>query len=171
MDRIPALALLATALLAGCAPMHQSSGEPFWMLSQQANPTLSAMINCLANQENLSLKQRQQQLDSQLKSPAQQTSLKQFQKACLLGHTQATNEELRQAQQILNRLTTDEKFATDERQALIAIYQRKLELMLALRQQVRETREYRDKIEQLKGLEEQLETEAPLPSSLPKVSS
>lgn len=170
MDRrITALAVLAITLLAGCASKDQSNPEPARQHAIPANPMLGEMLDCLASQEQLSLNQRQQLLTSRFDGSRSQPAAEQFHHACLLGHTQATNDELRQAQQILGTLTRNPEFATAERQALLAIYQRKLELMLALRQQVQETREYRDKIEQLKGLEEELETEVPMTTDLSEV--
>ncbi|SEG50189.1 hypothetical protein [Marinobacterium lutimaris] len=171
MDRrLTALAWLSISVMAGCSTLDISAPEHVTVAPIESNPMLGDMLDCLASQEQQSLSQRQQQLQTRLVSSLQLPAQEQFQLACLLGHTQASNEELRQAQQILVGLRTNAEFATDEHQALISIYQRKLELMLALRQQVRETREYRDKIEQLKGLEEELEIEVPLPPDLSEVS-
>ncbi len=166
MDRRPlALPLLAITLLAGCSTIEETSLPSF-----TTQPVLDDMLTCLASQENLSLSQRSQLLGAVSKSESIAAGPDRFQYACLLGHTQASDDELKQAQQLLNTLSSDPEFAATERQAVISIYQRKLELMLALRQQVTETREYRRKIEQLKGLEEELETEAPVPTELPEVT-
>ncbi|WP_432698125.1 hypothetical protein ACQUQP_07230 [Marinobacterium sp. YM272] len=157
-----ALPLVIALLLGGCASQDksQSLASIAGAFNFSGQPLTASMLACLASQERLSGAQRRQQMAASTSAnPA--SAEQRFSQACLLGHAQASDAELAQAAQRLKVLLADPDFAEPEQQQLIAIYQRKLELMQALRNQVRETRAYRQKIEELKGLEEALEPASP----------
>lgn len=152
-----ALTLCFIILLAGCATQTRNAVSPSTTAERiPAQPLLAPMLACLASQQTLSGAERQQRLNAN-GAHAAPTAAERFNHACLLGHAQASDAEISQAQEIIQSLRNDPEFAMQEQQHLLAIYARKLELMQALRLQVRESWQYRQKIEELKGLEEELE--------------
>lgn len=115
------------------------------------------MLACLSANDTLSPEQvrhRKAEMERQLS-----TTEGRFQLACLLGRNSAGDAELARAQNLLESIQQERALSIEHRQ-LIAFYQRYLVMAQQLRQQRRETREYQRKIEQLKGLEEELEPDS-----------
>ncbi|MBV1788312.1 hypothetical protein KQ940_09615 [Marinobacterium sp. D7] len=142
--------------LAGCTQSDlkpgtaDATGTPGQMLS------LTEMLNCVAANDTLNpaqVKRRQTELEQTLSS---NPIAGRFRLACLFGRSSASDAELIRARQLLEALQR-EPTLEPEQLKLLTLLQRNLLLTQRLRQQLRETREYRDKIEQLKGLEEELE--------------
>lgn len=148
---IPLLMLL---MLGGCTyPAVKQPAVPDKIPSD--NPTVGEMLDCLAANDRLSAQQLQRRQQALQKQPASALRSR-FEQACLLGRSSASDAELVQAQQILETLRQDQRLGIEHKQ-LIAIYTENLRLVQRLRRQQRETREYKTKIELLKGLEEELE--------------
>ncbi|GGB81176.1 hypothetical protein GCM10011352_03620 [Marinobacterium zhoushanense] len=148
--------LLALCALAGCTWSEQNSPRVFTQGMLRQSLSLHEMLDCVATNDGLNpaqVRQRQSELEQQQSSdnPAAQ-----FRLACLLGRSSASDTELVRARQLLDQLQRQPALEP-EQVKLLTLYQRHLLLTQRLRQQLRETREYRDKIEQLKGLEEELE--------------
>ncbi|KEA63025.1 hypothetical protein ADIMK_2549 [Marinobacterium lacunae] len=146
--------LLMLLMLGGCTyPAVKQSAVPDAIPSD--NPTVEEMLGCLAANDHLSAQQLRHKQQALEKQPARALRSR-FERACLLGRSNASDAELVQAQQILETLEQEQRLDIQHKQ-LIGLYTEHLRLVQRLRQQQRETREYKTKIELLKGLEEELE--------------
>lgn len=148
-----AMLVLALCGLAGCAPLAttpSASSE-----SPQAPLSLQEMLTCVSRSAPLPAvvaARRAATLEAQLPESGAEGR---FRLACLIGYEGASDAELARARRLLEGLERD--LRVEGGGALVSLLRRNLTLTQHLRAQRRQALEYRRKIEQLKGLERELE--------------